>query len=534
MTQPAGTAYPRFLRITDYLGYHAAQQPDVDALVLGDNRISYAELDRRVDATAKALLASGICRGDRVATLCTPHPDYFTIFLAASSIGAIWIGLNPRYQLDEYRHVLGDSEPSILFARTMTSVRNFRSDLDILGSEFPLIAAPVILGDDPPVAGGVSFAQWLARGHAIGEEELAAARAAVEPTDAAVIVYTSGTTGKPKGALLPHWGLSRCSVVQLGYWDCKPLRLLNYLPINHIGCVGDLSCFSLVGGGTMIFQEQFNPLEALRLIESERITWFGGVPTSFQMMLSLPEAREIDLSSVQIAMWSGAAAPRPVIKTILEFFPLASSSYGLTETVGSVTFSGPDRDLDELSDTIGHPVPEYDLRIVRPDGEVARTGEEGEIQIRGDFIFNGYWRNPEATSQAIGSDGYFRTGDLAIVLSDGRYRLVGRLKEMFVSGGYNVFPREVETALEAFPGVDMAAVVPVGDSLYGEVGAAFLLTATGRLVDIGELKIFCQQRLANYKIPKFFVQDHVLPMLPIGKIDKGALKSRALAAATTA
>lgn len=526
--------YPRLPRITDYVGYHAARQPDVEALVLGEARINYAELERRVDAVARALLASGIGRGDRVATLCTPHPDYFILFLAASSIGATWIGLNPRYQLDEYRHVLSDSEPSILFARTVTAARDFRADLETLSGEFSSMAGPVILGGDPSVADGPSIAEWLACGQAVGEDELAAARATVEPADPAVIVYTSGTTGKPKGALLPHWGLARCSVVQLGYWDCKPLRLLNYLPINHIGCVGDLSCFSLVGGGTMIFQEQFDPLEALRLIERESISWFGGVPTSFQMMLSLPEARQIDLSSVQIAIWSGAAAPRPVIEAILDFFPLASSSYGLTETVGSVTFSGPSRDIDDLSDTIGRPVPEYDLRIIRADGEIVDAGEEGEIQVRGDFILNGYWRNPAATSEAIGDDGWFRTGDLAVELPDGRYRLVGRLKEMFVSGGYNVFPREIETALEAFPGVEMAAVVPVGDNLYGEVGAAFLLTSAGQSIDVDELKAFCRQRLANYKIPKFFVQDHILPMLPIGKIDKGALKSRALAAATPA
>lgn len=527
MMHAANQIYPRLPRISDYVGYHAARQPEVEAMALGNLRITYRELELQVDATAKALLASGIGRGDRVATLCTPHPDYFILFLAACSIGAIWIGLNPRYQIDEYRHVLGDSEPSILFTRTVTGARDFRPELEILMTDFPTIEGPVVLGNDPIVARGLSVAAWLEQGAAIDPAALAAARAAVLPTDPAVIVYTSGTTGRPKGALLPHWGLTRCSVVQLGYWDCAPLRLLNYLPINHIGCVGDLSCFSLVGGGTMIFQEQFDPLEALSLIEQERITWLGGVPTSFQMMLSLPEVPQFDLSSVQLAVWSGAAAPRSVIEAILEHFPLASSSYGLTETVGSVTFSGPSRDLDDLSDTIGRPVPEYEFRIVRPDGETAGMGEEGEIQIRGDFILNGYWRNPKATAEAIDADGFFHTGDLAVELVDGRYRLVGRLKEMFVSGGYNVFPREIETVIETFPGVSMAAVVPVADPLYGEVGAAFLLTAANEPVAIDDLRAFCRQKLANYKIPKFFVQDHILPMLPIGKIDKGVLKARA-------
>lgn len=522
-------AIPQLDRISDYVDYYARRTPEAEAVVLEGKRSSYADLARSVDDVARALLASGIRKGDRVATLCTPHPDYFTLFLAASSIGAIWIGLNPRYRQDEYRHVLVDSQPAILLARTMIGDRDFRPEIEALTVEHPQLATPVILGDDPLTAGAIAFVDWLERGRSVDDEVLASARATVRPEDPALIVYTSGTTGRSKGALLPHRGLVRCSIVQLRYWNCDPLRLLNYLPINHIGCVGDLSCFCLVGGGAMIFQEQFDPREALRIIERERVTWFGGVPTAFQMMLSLPEARQLDLSSVQMAMWSGAAAPRNLIGSILDHFPLASGSYGLTETVGSVTYAGPNRDLDDLSDTIGRPVPEYELMIAKRDGTRALPGEEGEILVRGDFIMTGYWKNPEATAQAIDAEGWLHTGDLAVELPDGRYRLVGRLKEMFVSGGYNVFPREIEEVIEKFPGVEMAAVIPVPDALYGEVGAAFILASPDRPVEMDQLVAHCRARLANYKIPKQFIQDSALPMLPIGKLDKAALKRRAIA-----
>lgn len=518
---------PLLPRISDYIYHYARLKPDTEALVLGERRVSYKQCAASVDRIAKALLASGVRKGDRVATLCTPHPDYFLIFLAACSVGAIWVGLNPRYRLDEYRHVLGDSEPRILLARTRIGERDFSKDLEELALEMPDVRGLVVLGGDPLFSGSQPFEAWLAAGDRIDEATLSAARTLVQTEDPALIVYTSGSTGRSKGALLPHRGLTRCSVVQLRYWDCHPLRLLNYLPINHIGCVGDLSCYCLVGGGTMIFLEQFDPLQALKIVQNEKVTWLGGVPTSFQMMLALPEARDMDFSSVQMAMWSGAAAPRNVIEAILEYFPLATSSYGLTETVGSITFAGPTRDIEELTDTIGMPVPEYEVAIMRKDGSLAQPGEEGEIVVRGDFIMSGYWRNAAATAEAIDEDDFFHTGDLAVELPDGRYRLRGRLKEMFVSGGYNVFPREIEAVLEKHRAVQMAAVVPAPDALFGEVGIAFVLV--GDVVNEDELRTHCRDRLANYKIPKCFVLSRDLPMLPIGKIDKGALKTRARA-----
>jgi fatty-acyl-CoA synthase len=508
------------VRITDYLGRWAKAAPDREAAVLDDVRISYAELERRVDRVARALIAVGVKRGDRVATLSTPHPDFYVTFLASASIGAMWLGLNPKYTLEEQRYVVDDADPAVLFARTRIGDRDYTIDLIDLcsGSKRGLIALPP--GDLPARAAPLSL--FESYGASVSDEDLARARALVEPADPAMLVYTSGTTGRPKGAMLPHRGLVRCSEVQSKIWTAEPLRILNNFPINHVGCVGDICCYVLVSGGTIVFNEQFDPKEVLRTIEKERITAYGQIPAMFAMTLATDEARKTDFSSVQIIIWSGAAASRELILKLREITPRMSSSYGLTESVGSVTYVRDTEDFEILADTIGWPHPAYEFRLASPEGTPMPVGEPGEIQVRGDFIMLGYLNRPEATREAIDDAGWLHTGDLAVARPDGAIKLIGRLKEMFKSGGYNVYPREIEIALEAHPAVRLAAVIGVPDSLYTEVGHAFVV-ADGVTGD--ELRDHCRTRLANYKVPKRFTIASALPLLPIGKVDKRALRA---------
>ena len=513
------------MRITDFLERWATAAPEREAAVLGDLRITYAELERRVDRVARALLAAGVKRGDRVATLSTPHPDFYITFLASSSIGAMWLGLNPRYTLDELKYVVEDAQPTVIFARTRIGDRDYCADLVELcrGSKRDLVA----FGDEDLPARAEPFGMFEGRGTLVSDEELAQARALVEPGDAAMLVYTSGTTGRPKGAMLPHRGLVKCSEVQSKIWTADPLRILNNFPINHVGCVGDICCYVLVSGGTIVFMEQFEPDKIPAVIERERITAYGQIPAMFAMTLesvrrSDGQTVRPDFSSVQIIIWSGAAASRELILKLREITPRMSSSYGLTESVGSVTYVQDTDDLEILSDTIGWPHPAYEFRLASPDGTPVPVGEPGEIQVRGDFIMLGYLNRPEATREAIDDAGWLHTGDLAVARPDGAIRLIGRLKEMFKSGGYNVYPREIEIALEAHPAVRLAAVIGVPDPLYVEVGHAFVV-ATGVTDD--ELREHCRTRLANYKVPKRFTIANDLPLLPIGKVDKRALRA---------
>jgi acyl-CoA synthetase (AMP-forming)/AMP-acid ligase II len=345
-------------------------------------------------------------------------------------------------------------------------------------------------------------------------------------SDPALLVYTSGTTGEPKGALLPHRGLCRGNRTQTEIWSAEPIRTLNFLPINHIGCVGDIGCYTLVGGGTIVFQEKFDPLESLKILERDRITVWIGVPAALQMTIEHPQFREFDLSAIQLIVWGGAAASTALIQSLLEICPRVTTSYGQTESTCSVTFIEPTDDMEHLSGSVGTPVPEYDFRIADEDGNSLPSGETGEVQVRGDFIMVGYWNRSDATRDAIDDDGWLHTGDLGLIRSDGSLQLVGRSKEMYISGGYNVYPREIENLIETIKGVVCAAVVGVPDKLFGEVGHAYVQIEVGTGIEEKSLSDFCRSGLANYKVPKRFFVESELPVLPIGKIDKMKLRKR--------
>lgn len=533
-TDIEGRLPPLLDRISDYVAYYAERTPDAEAMVLDDRRVTYEELRKQVDDVARALIAAGVVKGDRVATLATPHPDFWTIFLATASVGAIWVGLNPRYQLEEYRYVVGDCEPVLLLTRTLIGERDFAADIGVLRGESTTLRQVIVLGGDPLLEDSRSMAAFVAAGQAVTDADLADHRANVVSSDPALIVYTSGSTGRPKGALLPHRGLARCCRNQMRYWPADPVRGVNFLPINHIGCVGDISSWTLVAGGCIVFMEKYDPARSMELTADERCTIWGGVPTTIIMCMALPDFERFDLSALQLIIWSGAAAPADLALRLRKIVPMLSNSYGLTETVGSVTFAGPCDDVELLTETVGFPVPDYEFRISRTDGAPVAKGEPGEICVRGDFIMRGYWRRPKETAETIDADGWLHTGDLAVERPDGAIRLVGRLKEMFKSGGYNVYPREIEQVLESCPGVAMAAVVGVPDPVFSEVGHAFIMRDPGASISPATLEATCRARLANYKIPKRFVIEDELPLLPIGKLDKRRLKEIAVAHGTSA
>ncbi len=524
---------PLLERISDYVAWYAAHSPKVEALVLGARRINYAQLAFEVDGVSRALLAAGVRPGDRVATLATPHPDFFIVFLAVSSIGAIWIGLNPRYRRDELEFVLTDSRPTLVFTRTRIGEREYAADIAGLQGTLPS-ARWIVLGGDPVVHDSIPYMDFIATAAQMNSVALAQARARVRAADPALIIYTSGSTGRPKGALLPHRGLALCCVVQHRYWSTAGLRTLNFFPINHIGCVGDIACFTLITGGCTVFLEQFSSAECLALIAAERITLWAGVPTTFLLTLRDPAFARADLASVQKIVWSGAAASADLVDALIGLGKWVGTSYGLTETVGSVTFTAGNSSRAVLIESVGHPPPEYPFRIIDAAGCLVATGALGEIQIRGDFLMIGYWERPEATAAAFDVDGWFRTGDLGCWLPDGNVALAGRRTEVFKSGGYNVYPREIEQVLERYPGVRLAAVVAVPDSIFGHVGHAFVIPESQATVAACELDEHCRGHLANYKVPKRITVTVDPPMLPIGKIDKRALALRAAADSASA
>lgn len=510
--------------IGDYLHLWAREAPKREALVLNDIRWNYGQFQDKVMACARALINTGVKKGDRVLFLSTPRPEFMIIYLATTEIGAIWGGLSPKSQLEEYRHRLSDSKPIVLLSLIQSDDRDYISDLTTLMRENPQIQRLITLNGK--ISGlSTSFDDFLNEGRAVPLEDYRTARDAVKTEDPAMIVFTSGTTGKPKGALLSHKSLISGFVGANAYIRLSsPLRIICHLPINHIGAAGQMATFALIAGGGIYFMETFSAEGTLELVQQEHINILGQVPTQFELELALPNFEAYDLSSVEEMLWSGAAASKNMVEKLSKSVKARlATNYGATETSGPVTWSPPEATLEELHMTVGRPTHLYEFKLADTQGKVVPVGETGEICIRGS-VFLGYMNNEEATREVFDPEGWLHTGDLAVSDSKGNIRLVGRIKEMFKSGGLNVYPREIESLLENHDDVDKAVVIGVPDPLFQEVGWAFIIPRPGAKLDEEELKAYCMNKVSKYKIPKRFIVRDTLPLLPTGKIDKKILQ----------
>jgi acyl-CoA synthetase (AMP-forming)/AMP-acid ligase II len=517
---------PEYERISDYVHHYALETPTHSALVAHGRRIDYESFHAQVERCAKALLAHDVVRGDRVAMLCTPSIEFYVVYMATASIGGIWLGLNPNHRLDELLYVVKDARPRVLISRLTIRHRDYSEELHALMHEDHGVERLVTL--EQSLHGlGTSFSDFLSEASRTSQADYRQALRAVRGADTALLVYTSGSTGQPKGAMLTHRGIVRCRCVEAEHWQVeRPSTVVN-LPINHIMGADEIPDYVLVAGGTIHFMEHFDALATLRLIEAERLTYLMQFPTQFQMMASLPEFDETDLSSLECIVWAGAPLSKDLLSRLRLLGIRLANAWGQTETSGEITFTDSDADFDVLATTVGRIDPRYDVRFVGPDGTVSPAGEAGEIQVRGDVLMHGYFARPEATREAIDVDGWLHTGDIGRQRADGNIELVGRLKEFYKSGGYNIYPREIEIVLEGHPAVAMAAVVGVPDPLYQEVGHGFVEIERGARLDEVELRNFSREHLANYKVPKQFTVSTELPKLSTGKIDKKTLARRA-------
>lgn len=522
-----GAVAPDYPRISDYPMHYARTAPEREALVLDGRGLRYRDFAVDIDRCARALLAHGVRKGDRVAMLSTPRPEYLTVFLATARIGAIWMGLNPVHQLDEHRYVIGDCKPRILFGFADLRGRNNREALRRLKAEFACIEKLVIL-DRSDGEAEMSYEDFLAGGDSLPQASFVTEVDAVTAADVALICYTSGSSGQSKGAMITHGNLVHCARVQFELFPPRPLRLLCNLSVNHVASTSDICAHTLLGGGTLVFQERFDAAEALEIIEVSRISILMTLPTLLLKMLEAQEQRTRDLSSLQAVLFFGAPLVRNKIVELQKFGATVFTSWGMTETSCSVTYTDPADDLDTLANSVGVPARGCELRVVDADGKDVGGSAAGEVVVRGPAVMAGYYNRPEATREAIDADGWLHSGDLGRIDEAGRLRLVGRIKDMFKSGGYNIYPREVEAVIESHPDVMSAAVIPVPDALYQEVGFVFVRRRADRNVDAAALSAFCRERLANYKIPKRFIVRDELPLLPFGKIDREALRGEAL------
>ena len=482
--------------------------PHRPAVLSGKQAVSYSQLQNKVERFSATLIANNTQKGDRIAFLAPPSLDFLVAYLSITSLGAIIVGLNPKYTYAELNYVFEDAEPVALYGRRTVRGRDYSDDISKLICANPSLKHLGIYDD---------FEELLILPTAISS-------VLIDYLEPCALIYTSGTTGKPKGALIPHGGLVECCEAQIKAVGLEQPITLNNLPINHIGCIGDITAFTLLAGGAIVFQEKFSPSGVLDLIEQNQISWWGQIPTMFQLALDVQDQIPRDLSSIKRIFTSGAPAPIPLVKRMRNICPHIQNAYGMTETVGSILWVlGGDDDI--ISGTIGKPINPYNVRIADETGTPAPTGQSGEIQVKGSVHMLGYWRNEVATKKAYTPDGWLRTGDLAIERTDGNYEMVGRLKDMFKSGGYNVYPLEIEQALEKLPSIEAAIIIAIPDLKFHEVGCAYILPKTNTNVDMASLPEVLKQTLANYKIPKQFNLVANFPLLPNGKIDKQALRN---------
>jgi fatty-acyl-CoA synthase len=484
-----------------WLRDRAALTPARVAIESEGGELTYAELDARSERLAETMLARGLQRGDRVGTLTANSPEHVEAFFACAKAGLMMMPLNWRLSPVELAYQVDDAEPVLLLAED-----EYEDLATALVAEARHAPARGRLGD-------------------VGEGGAAVSRD-VADDDGLLLVYTSGTTGKPKGAVLTH---ANCYWTNLGFDLSTGVSgddvVLQVLPQFHCGGWNVQPLLAWWKGARVLLERSFDPDRCLGLIESRRVTTLMGVPAIYLFLSQAAGFAAADLTSLRRAVVGGAPMP----ETLLELWQRRGidivQGYGLTEAAPNVLCLPPE-DARRKTGYAGKPYPYVQTALRDAEtGELLEGPAEGELVVKGPNVFAGYWRNEEAT-RAVLDGGWLRTGDVAERDTEGYYRIRGRLKEMFISGGENVYPAEVESALAEHPAVADVAVVGVADERWGEVGAAFVVLAADTTASADELREFCLRRLARYKVPKSFTFVAELPRSAMNKVLKDELRSR--------
>ncbi|HEY2194890.1 MAG TPA: long-chain fatty acid--CoA ligase [Actinomycetospora sp.] len=467
----------------------ARTTPERTALVHGARRVTYAELDDRVRAFAAGLAGLGVGRGDRVAYLGPNHPAFVETLFATTALGAVFVPLNARLAPEEHAFALGDTGARVL------------------------VHAPGHVGDGPPltrleVGGGLDE---LVTGTADRRDPVD-----VDPDDTAVLLYTSGTTGRPKAARLSHANLTWNALNVVVDVDlARDEVCLLSAPLFHAASLGMTCLPVLLKGGTLVLEEAFDVERTLDLVPAEGVTIMFGVPTMFAALARSPRFGATDLSSVRYLLCGGAPVPPSLLETFAARGLTFLQGYGMTEAAPGVLLLDREHAVEKTG-TAGRPHFFSDVRL----------DDRGEILVRGPNVVDGYWQRPRESAEAFDDDGWFRSGDVATVDGDGFHRIVDRVKDLYISGGENVSPAEVEGVLAGHPDVVDAAVIGVPDERWGETGHAWVVLAPGATATPADVLAFLDGRLARFKHPRAVEVVDTLPRNPTGKLDKGALRAR--------
>ncbi|MBI2954487.1 MAG: AMP-binding protein [Chloroflexi bacterium] len=512
-----------FTTICSLLNANLEANPDREALIYRDQRYSYRQLGEKVDRLAEALTRLGIKKGDKVAVDIPNWPEFVFSFFAIARLGAVVVMINTRYRVAEVQHILKDSDAVAVILPVEFDGFTYLPMIETMRAELPLLRHVIAVGETTGVEADVlGFTELLgsSSGRPVQEADID------HKEDVGLIMYTSGTTGTPKGAMITHFNLVKNSEVNSVPYDFTPGDVfLVLVPASHI-----IGLFSLVSvflsHARVILVDAFKTEPVLQIIARERVTVQYAVPTVFT--LELANADKHDLSSLRTGLIAGASCPPEIVRRLIEIGFQVHIGLGMTETAGGLTYTTVADDLVARTQTVGRPAEGVEMKFVDDDRRDLPPGQVGEIAIKSYGRMKGYYKNPGATEAAIDADGWFYTGDLGVKDERGYVRIVGRKKDMIIRGGFNIYPAEVEGLLFTNPKVLEVAVVGVPDSVLGEKTCACIRPREGVHLGEAEIKEFCRGKLADFKMPDYVRFVDSFPQTATGKIHKIGLREEIL------
>jgi fatty-acyl-CoA synthase len=506
----------------------AARVPDHLALVSRhqNRRYTYAEFNAAVDEVARGLLALGLEVGDRIGIWSPNCAEWVLVQYASAKAGVILVNINPAYRTSELAYALNQSGCRMLIAAQAFKTSNYEAMIEEVRPALPALERVILLGTagwDSLVAGAAS----------VSDEALRERMAGLQFDDPINIQYTSGTTGFPKGATLSHH-----NILNNGYFIGEACRYSEAdrvcIPVPFYHCfgmvLGNLAC-TTHGAAIVIPEAGFEPGATLEAVAAERCTSLYGVPTMFIAELEHPDFEKYDLSSLRTGIMAGSPCPVEVMKQVVSRMHMdeVTIAYGMTETSPVSTQTVPEDSLEHRVSTVGRVHPHVEVKIIDPEtGRVAERGTPGELCTRGYSVMTGYWNDPERTAEAIDRAGWMHTGDLATMDADGYVNIVGRIKDMIIRGGENIYPREIEEFLYTHPDVSDVQVIGVPDVKYGEELMAWIKVREGAVLTEDSLKEFCKGKIAHYKVPRYMKFTDEFPMTVTGKIQKFKMREQAI------
>jgi len=533
----------RFQRFGDLPGEAAARWGAREALVFRDRRYTFRQIADEVDHVARGLIHAGVRPGEHVALWLVNRPEWIVAMFALAKIGAVHVPINTRFRTVDVEHVLARSNAATLIThdvagpvdylamvRELAALDGAGEARAVRSARLPDLQRVIVVGERPH-PGTWSWSELREAASAVDPATLAARAAAVRPTDTAFVMYTSGTTGFPKGVMRDHTLLAHLEDRYRRLASSERDVFINYLPLFHIFGYVEGPLGSMLVGYRHVLTETFDPDEALDLVEREGGTHLDGFDTHLARLIDAQEARPRNVSTLRTGVVAaGALSATPVAyrarKVLAPFRPL--TAYGMTEVGATISLSFLDSTDEQACETSGIACEGFEVRVIDPEtGRDQPPGVPGEILVRTKYVMQGYYREPEATAGAIDGAGWFHTGDAGLLRPDGYLRYVGRYKDMLKVGGENVDPMEIEGYLLGHPGVGQVAVVGAPSPRLGEVPVAFVQRAPGAEVTAEELAAFCRGRIASFKVPRHVVFVDDFPMTPSGKVQKAWLRDEA-------